>query len=276
MRLAKIFMSTITAALTMAASYSVACAADHRGVVLEAVNGGGYTYMNIDENGDRFWIAGPETSVSKGAEVSFSEQLWMPNFTSKALGRTFDKILFVSGVDDGSTADDSVDPTAPVEDVAIDEVVTSTDLLAEEAAAEDAASDEAASEEESMDEEEDAPVAPADGIYTIEQLYDRADALKGEIIKVRGKVVKVSDNIMGRTWVHIQDGTGTKGKNKLVFRSANDTAKLGDTVVAEGTLDTDKDFGYGYYYSLIVEDATFTEEPAVTEVPAAPTTPVVK
>src|SRR3990170_2240885 len=218
MRLAKIFISAATAVLIVSASHPSAAATEHRGVVMDAVTGGGYTYMNIEENG---------------------EQIWMPNFTSKALRLTFDKILFVSGVDDGLAGAQA--PAGAVEP------------------AEPEADEELSDEDLSDDEAEPAPV---DGIYTIEQLYYRADELKGQIIKVRGKVVKVSENIMGRTWVHIQDGSGTKGKNKLVFRSANDTAKVGETVVAEGRLDTDKDFGFGYYYSVIVEDAKFTKEKA--------------
>jgi len=242
MRFGKVFMSAAAAILI---SQAPAFAADHRGVVVETVTGGGYTYMNIEENGEKFWIAGPQNSVAKGASVSFNEQVWMPNFTSRALMRTFDKILFVSGVDDGSSGNEVKDESvAPVDEVH----------------GYSAASDEDYSDEEPADEEEDAAEPPpADGIYSIERIYKDADYLKGQKIKVRGKVVKVSENIMGRTWVHIQDGTGTKGRNKLVFRSANDTAKLGDTVVAEGTVDTDKDFGFGYYYAVIVEDATFTE-----------------
>jgi len=108
---------------------------------------------------------------------------------------------------------------------------------------------------------------PADGIFTVEQLYSRADELKGQTVKVRGKVVKVSEYIMGMNWVHIQDGTGTKGKNKIVFTSANDISKVGSTVLAEGILDTDKDFGYGYFYSVIVGNGKFTEEPSVDKKP---------
>lgn len=270
MRLGKIFMSAATAVLIMSASHSTAIAAEHRGVVLEAVTGGGYTYLNIEENGEKFWIAGPQTSVSKGAEVSFSEQVWMPNFTSKTLNRTFEKILFVSGVNDGSvTEDEGVDDGAPVDEIhsgagyALDAAEVSID------------DEEASSQEEEIDEEDSEP-APADGIYTIERLYKIADSMKGQTIKVRGKVVKVTENVMGMTWVHIQDGTGTKGKNKLVFRSVNDSAKIGDTVVAEGRLDTDKDFGFGYYYAVIVEDAKFTEEPVVTEKLKEAAKPVVK
>jgi hypothetical protein len=251
MRLGKLFISAAAAFLI---SQSAAYAAEHRGVVLDAVTGGGYTYMNIEENGEKFWIAGPANTVAKGAEVSFSEQVWMPNFTSRALNRTFEKILFVSGVDDGTAGNETESVEAPV-----DEIHSSAGFAAAEetSEAEETSVDEAEAGEE---EEESAPEPPpADGIYTIERLYKIADELKGQKIKVRGKVVKVSENIMGLTWVHIQDGTGTRGKNKLVFRSASDTAKLGDTVVAEGTLDTDKDFGFGYYYAVIVEDATFTE-----------------
>jgi hypothetical protein len=271
MRLAKIFMSAATAVLFMSASPSISSAAEHKGIVLDSVTGGGYTYMNIEENGEKFWIAGPQTSVSKGAEVSFSEQVWMPNFTSKALNRTFEKILFVSGVNDGSASEDE---GAEADGAPVDEIHSGAGY-GTDAAEVSADDEEASSEEEAMDEEESEP-APADGIYTIERLYKIADSMKGQIIKVRGKVVKVTENVMGMTWVHIQDGTGTKGKNKLVFRSANDMAKIGDTVVAEGRLDTDKDFGFGYYYAVIVEDAKFTEEPVVTEAPKEAAKPVVK
>ncbi len=245
MRFGKILVSAAAAILI---SQAPAFAAQHRGVVVETITGGGYTYMNIEENGEKFWIAGPQNTVTKGAEVSFNEQVWMPNFASRALNRTFDKILFVSGVDDGTAGNEVKDGNG----ASIDEVHGYTAASGETPADEEVSSDE--------DLEEDAPEPPpADGIYSIERIYKDADYLKGQKIKVRGKVVKVSENIMGMTWVHIQDGTGTKGKNKLVFRSAKDTAKLGDTVVAEGTVDTDKDFGFGYYYAVIVEDAAFTE-----------------
>ena len=259
MRLAKIFMSTAAALLTVTASYSPAFSGQHRGVVIEAITGGGYTYLNIDENGEKFWIAGPQTSVAKGAEVSFNEQVWMPNFTSRALNRTFEKILFVSGVDDGSPEATSADDegASDVKEENVDEIHSGTGDATDEDAA--ATEEEADSEEDSTDEEETDEPLPADGVYTVEDIYNYANRLKGEIIKVRGEVVKVSENIMGMTWVHIQDGTGTKGKNKLVFRSNKDTAKVGDTVIAEGRLDADKDFGFGYYYSVIVEDASFME-----------------
>lgn len=247
----------MAAVLVLSASYSFAADGQHKGVVLEVIPGGGYSYLNIEENGEKFWIAGPPVEVSVGQEVSFSEQVWMPNFTSRALNRTFEKILFVSGIDggEGSSAGDIHSSGTDAE--------TGMALPAASEGAEEVSTEgegaQTASEEEGSDEDVAEPM-PADGVFTVEQLYYRADELKGQTVKVRGKVVKVSEYIMGMNWVHIQDGTGTRGKNKIIFTSPDDIAKVGSTVLAEGKLETDKDFGYGYYYSVIVEEGKFTEE----------------
>ena len=99
----------------------------------------------------------------------------------------------------------------------------------------------------------------AAGTYTVAEIYSRKSELKGRIVKVRGNVVKVSANIMGKTWVHIKDGTGSEGSNKVVFRTQNESPAVGSVVTAQGTLETDKDFGAGYFYSVIVEDSTFSK-----------------
>ncbi|MBI5902102.1 MAG: hypothetical protein HZB84_01285 [Deltaproteobacteria bacterium] len=99
----------------------------------------------------------------------------------------------------------------------------------------------------------------AAGTYTVAEIYSKKSELKGRLVKVRGNVVKVSQNIMGRTWVHIQDGTGSEGGNKVVFRTRDESPAVGSVVTAQGTLETDKDFGFGYFYSVIVEDSTFSK-----------------
>lgn len=98
----------------------------------------------------------------------------------------------------------------------------------------------------------------AAGTYTVAQVYAKKSELKGRVVKVRGNVVKVSQNIMGRSWVHIQDGTGSEGNNKIVFRTRKEAPAVGSVVTAQGTLETDKDFGAGYFYPVIVEDSTFS------------------
>lgn len=99
----------------------------------------------------------------------------------------------------------------------------------------------------------------AAGTYTVAEIYSKKAELKGRLVKVRGNVVKVSANIMGKTWVHIQDGTGAEGSNKVVFRCQNESPAVGSVVTAQGTLEIDKDFGYGYFYPVIVEDSTFSK-----------------
>ena len=96
--------------------------------------------------------------------------------------------------------------------------------------------------------------------YTVAELHAKAASLNKQKVTVRGEVVKVNPNIMGKNWIHIQDGTGDPAKNTydLVVTSA-DTAKVGDIISVEGTLAADKDFGFGYKYDVIVEDAVLTK-----------------
>ena len=82
-------------------------------------------------------------------------------------------------------------------------------------------------------------------------------ALAGKAVAVRGKVVKYNGGILGVNWLHIQDGTGTADRktNDLTI-TTDDTATIGDIVTATGTLATDKDFGAGYAYPVILEKST--------------------
>jgi hypothetical protein len=92
---------------------------------------------------------------------------------------------------------------------------------------------------------------------SVSETYGKAEELDKKTVVVRGKVVKVSKGIMGRNWVHLRDGSGDpeKGTNNLVVTTQDDP-KVGDVVTAKGTLYKDKDFGAGYKYRVIVEEAT--------------------
>ena len=217
MRRTKIFILSITVFLIAIASYSIAGTGVHTGTIIETTTGGGYTYMHIEEAGKKFWIAGPQATVKKGTKVSFSEQIWMSNFNSKALGRTFDKILFVSGVQVASSQSGVKVPSSKGAN------------------------------------------AGAAKKYTVKDVFANKDKLKGKMIRISGKVVKVSEGIMGHNWVHVKDGTGEDGSNKVIFRSKDQTASVGSAITAQGRLDTDVDFGFGYFYNVIVEDSVFTK-----------------
>lgn len=97
-----------------------------------------------------------------------------------------------------------------------------------------------------------------EGELHVADIFAKKNELKGKVITLHGNVVKVSDGIMGKSWIHIQDGSGGNETNDIVFTSATQTAKVGDHVTAKGTVAVDKDFGSGYFYPVIVEEATFS------------------
>lgn len=92
---------------------------------------------------------------------------------------------------------------------------------------------------------------------TVASINQNKAALAGKTVKAAGKVVKVNNGIMGRNFVHIQDGTGDASTNNLIVTSKQ-TAKVGDQVSISGVAVLNRDFGSGYLYPLLIEDATIT------------------
>jgi len=103
-------------------------------------------------------------------------------------------------------------------------------------------------------------IAKAEGGKTVAEVYAEKDALAGQKVTVRGKVVKANAGIMGRNWLHVRDGSGAEGTNDLTATTAADLPAVGTTVVLTGTLALDQDFGMGYQYPVIVQDAELTVE----------------
>ena len=99
---------------------------------------------------------------------------------------------------------------------------------------------------------------PAGG-KTIADLYAEKNSLSGQAVVVRGKVVKFTANVMGKNWIHVRDGTGADGTNDLTV-TTNSVVKIGDIVTASGLVALDRDFGFGYVYDIIIEDAEVTLE----------------
>ena len=100
-------------------------------------------------------------------------------------------------------------------------------------------------------------IAEAKDVVKVEEVFAKKDTLNGKKITVKGEVVKFNSGIMGKNWVHIKDGSGKPGTNDLTA-TTNDTANVGDKVVVTGTLAVGKDFGAGYKYEAIMEEATIT------------------
>ncbi len=109
------------------------------------------------------------------------------------------------------------------------------------------------------------PVTPAtdtttNGAITIAEVYAKKSELNGKTIEVTGKVTKVSKAIMGKNWIHIQDGTGDEGSNDLIFTSPTALVEIGDEVTAKGVVAIDQDLGYGYFYTVIIQESTFSKK----------------
>lgn len=69
---------------------------NNEGIVVDILETTGYTYMELENTGRKFWIAAPTTKVKKGDHVRFVESMAMENFVSKTLNRTFHRVIFVS------------------------------------------------------------------------------------------------------------------------------------------------------------------------------------
>ncbi|GFO70669.1 hypothetical protein GMLC_42480 [Geomonas limicola] len=72
--------------------------AGHKGKVTETMDSGGYTYVQVEENGQKVWVAVMQTKVKVGDTVEFPDSPPMINFQSKTLKRTFEKIIFAPGI----------------------------------------------------------------------------------------------------------------------------------------------------------------------------------
>ena len=107
-------------------------------------------------------------------------------------------------------------------------------------------------------------IAKAEGGKTVAEVFAEKDQLAGQPVTVRGKVVKTNANIMGKNWLHVRDGSGADGTNDLTVTTTGTIPNVGDTVVVTGPVVLNKDFGMGYQYDVIVEDAAVTVEPSGT------------
>jgi len=104
-----------------------------------------------------------------------------------------------------------------------------------------------------------APAFAADAAKkTVEQVYLQKDQLAGKPVQLSGKVVKVNNGIMKRNFLHIQDGSGKEGTNDLILTSTA-TAAVGDQISVTGVVTLNRDFGMGYSYPVLVEEAQITK-----------------
>lgn len=235
---------TFVAALILAATGLAAQAAPApqagivKGEVLETRDVASYTYLRLKTAEGEIWAAVPTSAVKKGAQVTIGNATTMENFESKTLNKKFDKIVF------GQLVDPNAKPGAAQPAMTSGAAATQGPVAAPGPVAVPAPV---------------VKVAKATGpdAKTVAEVVKGKSALKDKTVLVRGQVVKVNLGILGKNWLHLQDGSGTaaEGTNDILVTSKG-AAAIGDVVTARGKVRTDVNVGSGYNYAVLIEDAT--------------------
>jgi len=198
-------------------------------VVKEVIHTTSYTYLKMKEEGDVYWGAVPRNdNIVEGKTYYFDNYMEMENFPSKELDRTFDHIYFMQSISDKPF------PSAK-------------NINAEKKGSTEVGNMEIGN------------IERIEGVVTIGELFENKSGYEGKTIKIHGQVVKFTPAVMNKNWVHIQDGTQSNGNFDLTV-TTNDVVKKGDVVTFEGLVVLNKDFGYGYAYDILMEDAILVVE----------------
>lgn len=196
----------------------------HQVLAQEIIQTSKYTYVLVSEDDRGYWIAISKADITPDETYFWSVGSEMNNFTSNELKRTFPSILFVQDFTDQPILQGS-DFSSPV-------IGTKPQIR----------------------EQSGINIAKAEGGITIAELFADQRSYAGKTVKIQGEVVKFLPEIMGINWVHLQDGS-KDGENFDLTITTKATVNIGDVVTFEGVVSVDKDFGAGYFYNVILENA---------------------
>ena len=201
-----------------------------KGKILEKIDADRYSYLRLSTESGEIWAAVLQTGHKVGDEVTIPDPMPMDGFTSKTLNRTFERIMFGTLADEQETRKALMNAHSSV------------------------------SEAENVGPISVVKASGPNG-RTVAEVFAQKQDMNDRQVSVRGKVTKVNANILGKTWIHIQDGTGDpQSRTNDLAVTSQDSPSVGDTVLVEGVLHTDKNYGMGYVFPVIVEDATVKKE----------------
>ncbi len=205
--------------------------------VVEVLQGKTYTYLKVREGVGEKWMAISHQEINAGDVYYYDEGLQMTNFHSKEIDRTFEEIYFVSTISttpiSGAGAMGGMHGMGAMGNTPVDQ-----------------------SHQGKVESEQNSTISLEKGAdeITVGQIFSDKDKYSGKEIELRGIVVKVNKEIMGKNWIHIQDGTSGNGVFDLTITSL-DVAEVNDEITVKGKITLNKDFGYGYSYDVIMEEA---------------------
>ena len=203
------------------------------GTVLEALSAPPYTYLRLKTAAGEIWAAVPAGTFERGETVTLAGAILMAKFESKALKRTFDEVYFgtIAGADgQGAGAAAGAAPgagTPPAVQATVGKVARAAGANAR----------------------------------TVGEIWAQKASLEGKTVTVRAVVVKYNSGVMGKNWIHLQDGSGDpKAGTHDIAVTTLDPAAMNATITITGTVRLNRDFGAGYVYPVIVEDAKVARE----------------
>lgn len=196
--------------------------------VTEIIQTSSYTYLKFKEEGDAYWAAiTRRDDIVDGGTYYFDNFMEMKDFKSKELDRTFKNIYFIQEISDKPF------PAAGM----VQEQKKGSNKVGE------------------MEIE---LIEPAEGGVAISELLANKEKYDGKTVKIKGKVVKFTEAVMGKNWAHIQDGTRGDGGYDLTITTMGEV-EVGDIATFEGVVILNQDFGYGYAYDVMLENAELVE-----------------
>ncbi len=204
----------------------------HRVKVLDILHAEKYSYLQVTEKGEKFWIAIPRSEVKKGGIYYYKGGLKKRNFKSVEFDRTFETIYLVGNISEQHPGGPLGTGSSVAKGSLVDEVI-------------------AKSEKVKIDPNYKA--SKMNHSVDIADIYRNKANYDGKEVLVRGKVVKVNNGIMGKNWVHLVDGSGEKQMDLTI--TTQDRVMVGQEVAFTGKIELDKDFGAGYRYNVIMEEA---------------------
>jgi len=192
--------------------------------VKEVIQVSGYTYLQVKGKGPAYWVAIPSREITAGSIISYRGGDIMKDFYSKELERNFEEVLFVQGLEDGTSSGiDLMSGSSQGSQLKVAKLKITLE--------------------------------PEEGVIPLAELFANLGQYEGKVIRVKGEVAKFNGGIMNRNWIHIQDGTEYEGNYDLTVTS-QESFEVGQQVTLEGVLALNMDFGYGYSYEILLEEAT--------------------
>lgn len=201
----------------------------HEVIAVEVLPASEYVYIKVKENGKDFWIATRKQKIEIGSSYLYNEALQKIAFESKEHKRVFDTLYLV------------------------------TALVPKDHGASHLNTDKLKTAPNSSNSVKKPSISPEEmdklfmGVVTVSDLVENPKKYEGKVVELNGECTKVNNGIMGRNWIHLNDGS--KNNYDLVITSENNIEK-GAKITMRGIVRLNKDFGAGYSYDIILEEGT--------------------